>query len=53
MKTLRTWLIRFTLHGHQTETIVEAQTQAFALQLAKTQYPEGTSFNAIEITDDD
>lgn len=46
---MRKWRILLTLHGYRLETILYAPSQLMALLMAKAQYPEGSSFNAIEI----
>ena len=47
--SMQKWKILLTLHGQRLETIIYASSQLRALQLARQQYPEATTFNAIEI----
>ena len=47
---MKKWRILFTLHGQRLETIIYAPSQLRAILMAKAQYPEGSNFNAIEIS---
>lgn len=46
---MKKFRVLLTLFGQRLETVIYAQSQLRALQLAKAQYPEATNFNAIEI----
>jgi hypothetical protein len=47
---MKKWRVLFTLDGVRLETIIYAPSQLRAIMLAKAQYPQATSINAIEIT---
>lgn len=47
---MKKFRILFTLRGQRLETITHAPSQLRALMIAKAQFPEGSNFNAIEIS---